>query len=82
MIITKDLIKVFYDQITEVKVSALRGLDMYIKEGDVIKSVNGYKLNSPHQLFKAYRKLKDKENLHVDIVRGEKPLVLTYRIKK
>ncbi len=35
MIITKDLIKVFYDNITEVKVSALRGLDMYIKEGDV-----------------------------------------------
>ena len=35
MIITKDLIKVFYDKITEVKVSALRGLDMYIKDGDV-----------------------------------------------
>jgi ABC-type lipoprotein export system ATPase subunit len=35
MIITKDLIKVFYDPITEYKVSALRGLDMYIKEGDV-----------------------------------------------
>jgi len=35
MIVTKDLIKVFYDPVTELKVSALRGLDMYIKEGDV-----------------------------------------------
>ena len=35
MIITKDLIKVFHDPVTEHKVSALRGLDMYIKEGDV-----------------------------------------------
>ncbi len=35
MIITKDLIKVYYDPLTEVKVSALRGLDLYVKEGEV-----------------------------------------------
>jgi putative ABC transport system ATP-binding protein len=35
MIVTKDLIKVYYDPLTEVKVSALRGLDLYVKEGEV-----------------------------------------------
>lgn len=35
MIITKDLIKVYHDPLTEVKVSALRGLDLYVKEGEV-----------------------------------------------
>ena len=35
MIICKDLIKVYWDPLTDVKVSALRGLDLYIKEGEV-----------------------------------------------
>lgn len=35
LIICKDLIKVYWDPITDVKVSALRGLDLYIKEGEV-----------------------------------------------
>jgi len=35
MIICKDLIKVYYDPITDTKVSALRGLDLYVKEGEI-----------------------------------------------
>ncbi|NPD88161.1 MAG: ATP-binding cassette domain-containing protein [Asgard group archaeon] len=35
MIICKDLVKIYWDPITDVKVSALRGLDLFIKEGDV-----------------------------------------------
>ncbi|MHA1222471.1 MAG: ATP-binding cassette domain-containing protein [Candidatus Heimdallarchaeaceae archaeon] len=35
MIICKDLIKVYHDPVTDVKVSALRGLDMFIKKGEV-----------------------------------------------
>ncbi len=35
MIICKDLIKVYHDPITDLKVSALRGLDLFIKEGEV-----------------------------------------------
>ncbi|OLS29858.1 MAG: Bacitracin export ATP-binding protein BceA [Candidatus Heimdallarchaeota archaeon AB_125] len=35
MMITKDLIKVYHDPLTDVKVSALRGLDLYVKEGEV-----------------------------------------------
>jgi ABC-type lipoprotein export system ATPase subunit len=35
MIVCKDLVKIYWDPITDVKVSALRGLDLFIKEGDV-----------------------------------------------
>ncbi len=35
MIICKDLVKIYWDPITDVKVSALRGLDLFIREGDV-----------------------------------------------
>ena len=35
MIICKDLLKVFWDPVTDVKVSALRGLDIYVKSGEV-----------------------------------------------
>ena len=35
MIICKDLIKVYHDPVTDLKVSALRGLDLFIKEGEV-----------------------------------------------
>ena len=35
MIICKDLIKVYHDPQTDVKVSALRGLDLFIKHGEV-----------------------------------------------
>lgn len=53
-----------------------------IKQGDIIKTVNGFTLNSPYQIFNAYRKLKDKDKLVVNISRRAKPLVLTYRVKK
>jgi len=35
MIVCKDLVKIYWDPVTDVKVSALRGLDLFIKEGDV-----------------------------------------------
>lgn len=52
-----------------------------VREGDVIKSINGYRLNSPYQIFKAYRILKDQQELKVDIIRDNKPLMLTYKVK-
>ena len=53
-----------------------------IKQGDVIKNINGLTLNSPYQIFNAYRKLKNKDELVVSILRRAKPLVLKYRVKK
>jgi general secretion pathway protein C len=53
-----------------------------IKQGDIIKTVNGLTLNSPYQIFNAYRKLKDKDELKVEISRKGNPLTLTYRVEK
>lgn len=51
-----------------------------VMEGDVIMKVNGFKIDTPHQIFSAYKKLKNAKELKVDIVRDDKPLLLTYRI--
>lgn len=53
-----------------------------LKEGDVIKSINGLKLNTPYQIFNAYRRLRDQEELKVDVIRSNQPQVLTYKIEK
>lgn len=53
-----------------------------IKQGDVIRTVNELTLNSPYQIFNAYRKLKDKDELRVEILRRNRPLTLTYRVEK
>lgn len=55
--------------------------ELGIKEGDIVKSINGFKLNSPHQIFAAYKALKDEKEICVDIVRGNKPLLLTYKVE-
>ena len=52
-----------------------------IKQGDVIETVNDLTLNSPYQIFNAYRKLKGKDQLEVKILRSSQPLILTYRVQ-
>ncbi len=52
-----------------------------VKKGDIIQTVNGLKLNSPYQIFSAYRKLRNGEEFKVDIIRDNRPLVLTYRVE-
>jgi general secretion pathway protein C len=53
-----------------------------VKQGDIIKSVNGLPINNPYQVINAYRRLKDKSELRVEIIRNASPLVLNYRIEK
>jgi general secretion pathway protein C len=56
--------------------------DIGVQEGDIIKKANGFTLNSPYQLFNAYRNLKDRSEIRVEIIRQGSPLTLTYRIAK
>lgn len=56
--------------------------DIGLIQGDVIKSVNGFKLNSPFQIFKAYKNLRNSQEIQVDIVRDNRPLILTYKINR
>ncbi|NQT95385.1 MAG: hypothetical protein HQ572_02945 [Candidatus Omnitrophica bacterium] len=53
-----------------------------VKEGDIVKSINGLNLNSPHQIFTAYKKLRNQKEIEVDIIRKDKPIILTYRIQQ
>lgn len=52
-----------------------------VRSGDVVKSINGMTLNSPAQVFLAYKKLKSEKNFKVDILRNEKNVVLSYAIE-
>ncbi len=51
-----------------------------VKSGDVVKGVNGMTLNTPHQIFRAYRELKNQNSFQVEIVRDGEPAVLNYRL--
>lgn len=53
-----------------------------VREGDVIRSINGLRLNTPYQIFTAYYKLRSQQELKVDIIRDNQPQVLTYQIRK
>ncbi len=52
-----------------------------VKSGDVVKSINGMALNSPAQVFLAYKNLKSEKNFKVDILRDKKDVVLSYAIE-
>ena len=52
-----------------------------VKSGDVVKGVNGMTLNTPHQIFRAYKELKNQNNFQVEIVRDGEPTVLNYRVE-
>ncbi|MFC1807073.1 hypothetical protein ACFL0T_01750 [Candidatus Omnitrophota bacterium] len=52
-----------------------------IQPNDVVKTVNGHKLNSPYQIFNAYKKLKDNPEFKVQVLRNNNPTTLTYKVK-
>ncbi|MFH0732778.1 MAG: hypothetical protein V2A72_07660 [Candidatus Omnitrophota bacterium] len=51
------------------------------KTGDIVKNVNGMTLNTPYQIFQAYKKLKDEKALKVEMEREGEGVVLDYKIE-
>jgi general secretion pathway protein C len=51
-----------------------------IQNGDVIKRINGYEINSPDKALEIYQKLKDSKNVTLDLKRRGKPMTLEYGI--
>jgi len=51
-----------------------------VKKGDIVKSVNGMTLNTPYQIFQAYKKFKEKKSFKVEITRDGEAVVLNYMI--
>jgi len=52
-----------------------------LKDGDQVRSINGFTLTSPEKALQAYARLRTVDKLVVSIVRGNKPLSLDYRIR-
>ena len=52
-----------------------------LKEGDVIKSINGQSVNSPGDLARLYGQFSSITNIRVEVVRGGNPVALNFQIQ-
>lgn len=52
-----------------------------IQNGDIIQKINGFEMNSPDKALEIYSKLKDADNITVDLVRRGKTKSLSYNIR-
>ena len=52
-----------------------------LKNGDVLKTVNGYTLSSPDKILEVYGKLKDSEQISIEVLRRGKPRNFEYSIR-
>jgi general secretion pathway protein C len=52
-----------------------------LKNGDVLSRINGYDLSSPDKILEVYGKLKDSEQVTVELLRRGKPKKLDYSIR-
>ena len=51
-----------------------------LRNGDVIQKVNGYEMNSPDKALEIYQKLKDAQNVTVDLQRRGRAMTMNYAI--
>lgn len=52
-----------------------------VRSGDVIKSVNGEEITSPNKALELYERLKNSDNVNVDVERRGRPVALEYKIE-
>ncbi len=52
-----------------------------LKNGDIIRRINGMELNSAEKALEIYTKLKDSEHISIDITRRGKPTTIEYFIQ-
>ena len=58
-----------------------RHLKARLKNGDVLQTVNGYTLSSPDKILEVYGKLKDSEQISIDVLRRGKARSFEYTIR-
>ncbi len=67
------------------KVFAIRPGSLFAKiglrNGDVIKRINGIEIQGPEQAFEAYQRLKDETTIQIDLVRRNQNQTFTYEIR-
>ncbi len=52
-----------------------------IQNGDIVQRINGFEMNSPDKALEIYGKLKDAQNITVDLLRRGKSKTLSYNIR-
>ena len=52
-----------------------------LRQGDVIRSVNGTPLNTPSDVMQAYQQVSNQPNIQIDIGRGGRPETLNYSLR-
>lgn len=52
-----------------------------IQNGDVIRRINGYEINSPEKALEIYSKLKESSKIEIELERRGKPVSKTYNIQ-
>ena len=53
-----------------------------LKEGDVIKVVNGQPVNSPGDLARVYQQFSNMTQIRAEVLRGGVPMMVTYQIQQ
>jgi len=73
------------DRVSGVKLSAIRPntlLSMIgMKNGDVMRTINGYDMSDPSAALQAYARLRSESNITVSMLRDGAPVTLTYNIR-
>ena len=67
-------------QVSEVKAGGVFGL-IGLQNGDVVLSINEYKLDSPGKVAQILGGLKGESEVKVDVLRGRQPRTLRYQIR-
>lgn len=52
-----------------------------IQNGDVVKRINGYEINSPDKALEVYGKLKESAKIEIELERRGSPMKSTYNVK-
>ena len=67
-------------QVSEIKTGGVFGL-IGLQNGDVVLSINEYKLDSPGKVAQILGGLKGETEVKVDVLRGKQPRTLRYQIR-
>lgn len=67
------------------KVFSIRPDSIYsrigVQNGDVIRRINGYEMNSPEKALEVYSKLKDSSRIDIELERNGTPVKKTYNVR-
>jgi len=52
-----------------------------LKRGDVVQTINGLPISDPDRAYQAYQQFKEETSVQVEVLRGGKPMTLSYEIQ-